>query len=234
MAEIRMTVAALLIAAGAGCSGSAARVARPDTLPGVLSAESRAVQQIQIISERLASGYRVVIARVSPVTPLEPRVFIGCYVLHGSLEERELGWAHLMEHVAANNRSAIAGPLRPEGVDPINSNALARPYYTSFVSVVPPAMLPSVLHSRMARAGRTGDDPKVFADEVARVIAELERDRAGRYPAYKALVALALGQSPLLADEIASVRRADQQSLAAAMAPIYRPDNAVLVIAGGG
>lgn len=225
-----IAAAALLLTASAGCAHTNSRVA---SAPNPADrARSAAVAQIEIISEQLPSGYRVVLARTPPVPGREPRIYIGSYVLEGTMQDTRLGWTHLMEHVAANNRSTIAGPARPEGINIIESNALARPYYTSFVTVVPPALLPAMLHSRMARAGRAQNDSQVFKTEVGRVLAEVERDAAGQYPAYKALVSLALNKSPRLADELDVVRRTDQDSLAAAMVPIYRPDNAVLVIAG--
>ena len=225
-----ITAVALLLFASDGCARTSSRAGSGST--AAERARSAAVAQIEIISEQLPSGYRVVLARTPPVPGREPRIYIGSYVLQGTMQDTRLGWTHLMEHIAANNRSTIAGPPRPEGINIIESNALARPYYTSFVTVVPPALLPAMLHSRMARAGRAQNDSQVFKTEVGRVLAEVERDAAGQYPAYKALVSLALNKSPKLADELDLVRSTDRQDLGAAMAPIYRPDNAVLVIAG--
>lgn len=219
-----------LLVASVACSGSRSRLT--PTVTSGDDARSAAIDQIQIISEQLPSGYRVVSARTPPVAGRVPRIYIGSYVLHGSMQETRVGWAHLMEHVIANNRSTIAGPPRPEGINLIESNALTRPYYTSFVTVVQSSLLPSVLHSRMARAGRAENDSQVFRAQVGRVVAELERDMSGQYPAYKALVALARDHSPRLADELDIVRNTDRQNLAAAMSSIYRPHNAVLVVAG--
>jgi predicted Zn-dependent peptidase len=149
------------------------------------------------------------------------------------MQDSRFGWAHLMEHVVANNKSTIAGPPRPEGIYYIEGNALTRPYYTSFVSVLPPGgLLAPTIHSRMARAGRADSDSTVFATQVGRVLAELERDESGQYPAYKALVALATNRSPRIADELELIRKTGQHDLAAAIVPIYRPDNALFVIAG--
>ena len=153
-------------------------------------------------------------------------------MLYGTMNETRFGWAHLMEHVVANNRSTIGGPARPEGVSFFDANALTRPYYTSFVTVVPRALLASTIHSRMARMGRVENDSQVFTTQVGRVLAEVERDMSGKYPAYKALVALAIGQSPKIADELELVRETKREDLAAAIDPVYRPENAVLVIAG--
>jgi len=167
-----------------------------------------------------------------PVEGRAPRVYIGSYVLHGSMQDDPFGWAHLMEHIVANNRSTIAGPPRPPGVNGFEGNALTRPYYTSFVSVVPPALLAATLHSRMARAGRSENDTAVFSTQVGRVLAELERDMTFRFPAYKSLVALSLGKSPRIADELTLVRNTDRAQLGKAIDPIYRPDNALLVVTG--
>jgi predicted Zn-dependent peptidase len=196
-------------------------------------AGAQSVSQIQIVSETLPSGYRVVIAHTPPVQGRTPRIYVGSYVLRGSMQESRAGWAHLMEHVVANNRATIPGPPRPDtSIKYLEGNALTRPYYTSFVSVFPRPLLASAVHSRMARAGRENNDSAVFVNEVGRVLAELERDESGQFPAYKAVVALALGQSPKLADEIEIVRNTKRQDLKAAIDPIYRPENAVLVIAG--
>ena len=198
----------------------------------LLAVQGTPLEQIQIVNETMPSGYRVVLAKMPAVQGREPRVYIGSYVLHGSMQDRHFGWAHLMEHVAANNRSTIPGPARPEGVNFFEGNALARPYYTSFVSVLPPALLASTIHTRMARAGRANNDSAVFVNEVGRVVAELERDMAWQYPAYKSLVALSRGVSPRLADEVDLIRKTDRTELAGVMGGLYRPDNAVLVIAG--
>jgi predicted Zn-dependent peptidase len=117
-------------------------------------------------------------------------------------------------------------------VNYFEGNALTRPYYTSFVSVLPPALLASTVHSRMARLGRFENDSAVYSTEVGRVLAELERDMNGRFPAYKSLIALALGKSPRIADEVDLVRNTSRADLATAIASIYHPDNGVLVVAG--
>src|SRR6185503_17414600 len=82
------------------------------------------------------------------------------------------------------------------------------------------------------RLGRAENDSTVFSTQVGRVLAELERDMTGQYPAYKALVALSIGKSPRLQDELDLVRNTKREELAAAIAPIYRPDNGVLAIVG--
>jgi predicted Zn-dependent peptidase len=214
-----LAVSALMV-----CAACTAAVQKPSS--------SSPVSRIQVVSEQLPSGYRVVIARTPPVPGREPRIYVGSYVLHGSMQESRSGIAHLMEHVIANNRSSIAGPARPEGVNFIDGNALTRPYYTSFVSVLPSALLAWTIHSRMARMGRVENDSQVFATQTGRVLAEVERDMSGKYPAYKALVALALAKSPRIADELEIVRNTGREELAREMAPIYRPDNAVFVVAG--
>jgi predicted Zn-dependent peptidase len=206
------------------CSSSASRLTP--------SPASIAVDQIEIQSETLPSGYRAIIARTPPVPGRVPRIYVGSYVLHGTMQEDRFGWAHLIEHVVANNRSTIAGPPRPQGVEYIEGNALTRPYYTSFVSVLPSPLLAYAIHTRMARAGRAENDSQVFTTQVGRVLDELDRDMKWVYPAYKAAVAMSIGQSPRLADEINLVRTTNRQELAAAIAPIYRPDNAILVITG--
>ena len=224
----RPTIIGLIAAGCAACAGPPS----PSITTRLDSPQSALVAQIEILSDLLPSGYRVVLARTPAVTGRDPRIYIASYVLHGSMQDSMPGWAHLMEHIAANNRSTIAGPVRPEGLNIIESNALARPYYTSFVTVVPPALLPSVMHSRMARAGRAENDSQVYATQVGRVLAELERDLSWQYPAIKSLVSLARGRSPKLSDEMKVMRETTSPTLAAAMNYIYRPDNAVLVIAG--
>jgi predicted Zn-dependent peptidase len=214
-----VTISAILM-----CAACAAAVKEPST--------SSPVSRIQIVSEQLPSGYRVVVARTPPVAGREPRIYVGSYVLHGSIQETRSGIAHFMEHVVANNRSTIAGPARPEGAKFFDANALTRPYYTSFVTVVPSALLASTVHSRMARMGRVENDSQVFVTEKGRVLAEVERDMSGKYPAYKALVALALGKSPRIADELDIVRNTNSEELARTIAPIYRPHDAVFVVAG--
>jgi predicted Zn-dependent peptidase len=84
----------------------------------------------------------------------------------------------------------------------------------------------------MARAGRFENDSAVFATQVGRVLTELERDMTFRFPAYKALIAITTGHSPILADELNLIRNTSREELAAAMAPIYQPHNAVIVVAG--
>jgi len=197
-----------------------------------LAAQSPAVSQIKIVSETMPSGYRVVIAKTPPVPGRSPRIYVGSYVLHGVMQDNPFGWAHLMEHVVANNRASIVGPVRPQGVNFLEGNALTRPYYTSFVSVLPPELLASTVHSRMARAGRVENDSTVFATQVDRVLAELERDMSGTYPAYKALVALSIHQPTRLSDELALIRKTDRADLAKEIHRIYKPQDAVLVIAG--
>src|SRR5215211_3772105 len=216
------TATTLILISSVGCSSSMHNAAL----------SSSAVDQIAIVSETLPSGLKVVIARTPPVPGRTPRIYVGSYALYGSIQDSRFGLAHLMEHVVANNRSTITGPARPEGINYIEGNALTRPYYTSFVSVLPSALLASTVHSRMARIGRADNDSQVFTTQVGRVLAELERDMAGQYPAYKSLVALSLGRSPRLADEISLIRNTTRQEVAAAVAPIYLPRNAVVVITG--
>lgn len=188
--------------------------------------------QVEIASETLASGMRVVYARTPPVAGRPARVFVASYVLSGVFGEERLGWAHLMEHVAANNRATVPNPYRTSEGQIVNGNALARPYYTSFLLIGAPEALPAMIHGRMARAGRFANEPAVFTNEVGRVVAELGRDRASLYPVYSALVAMARGRSPRLDDEVASVTSARAETLGATMAPIYRPERTVLAISG--
>jgi len=222
--KLIFTVTAILV-----CTACAAAV---QELVSSSPVSSSPVSRIQVVSEQLPSGYRVVIARTPPVAGREPRIYVGSYVLHGSMQETRSGIAHFMEHVVANNRSTIAGPARPEGAKFFDANALTRPYYTSFVTVVPRALLESTIHSRMARMGRVENDSQVFVTEKGRVLAEVERDMSGKYPAYKALVALALGKSPRISDELEIVGNTSREELAQEIAPIYRPDDAVFVVAG--
>ncbi|HEX9931340.1 MAG TPA: insulinase family protein [Allosphingosinicella sp.] len=193
---------------------------------------SSPLAQVEIAGETLRSGMRVVYARTPPVPGRPARVFVASYVLAGVFEEERQGWAHLMEHVAANNRAAIANPHPTREGQIVNGNALARPYYTNFLLIGAPDALPAMIHGRMARAGRFADDAAVFANEVGRVVTELRRDRSSLYPAYSALVSAARGRSPRLEDEVASVAAARQETLAEAMAPLYRPERTVLAISG--
>lgn len=222
--KARIVTAAIALAA---CSGT-----RSNVHPLPVTPQQAGVSQIEVRSETLASGYRVVLARLPVVDKNQPRVFVGSYVLYGAMQDARFGWAHLIEHIVANNRSSIAGPRWPAGVNTYDGNALTRPYYTSFVSVIPPAAVPSAIHSYMARAGRFENDSLVYSREVARVLAELGRDRASQFSAYDALTALARGLSPRLSDEIDVVRQTTRPEIAAAIAPVYTPANTVLVVAG--
>jgi len=175
---------------------------------------------------------RVVLARTPPVEGRPRRAFVASYVLYGTFEEDRLGWAHLMEHVAANNRPAVANPHQTSQGQIVNGNALARPYYTNFLLIGAPEALPAMIHARMAAAGGFANNPAVLTNEIGRVVAELRRGRESLYPVYSALVSMARGRSPRLEDEVASVSEARQETLTAAMAPIYRPERSVLAISG--
>lgn len=214
------------------CSTSAMDRPKGGTASSPAAAQLTPLGQLEIAAETLPSGLRVVLAKTPPVQGQEPRVYVGSYIFHGVMQEERLGWAHLMEHVAANNRSAIPGPAVPEGVEAFNGNALARPYYTSFVLIAPPAMLPAVVHGRMARVGKMQDDPAIFTRELGRLVAELERDASSQYSAYSALVALARGERAGVAEELQSVQAASQPAVRTMMEKHYRPENAALVVVG--
>lgn len=227
---IRNHKASAVLIACFGCSAATMQQAGVDTVAETPA--FAAVREISIFSETLPSGYRVVIARTPPVAGRAPRIYVGSYVLHGSMQETQAGLAHLMEHVVANNRTTITGPRRPDSVNYFEGNALTRPFYTSFVSVLPAPLLASTVHSRMARAGRAENDSTVFATQVGRVLAELERDMNGQFPAYKSLVAITTGQSPRLSEELDLIRATKRDALAAIIDKIYKPKNAVIVVAG--
>src|SRR4051812_16187566 len=76
---IFLAVASVLVSAACATS----RTAPPTTTENVTGP----LAQIEIFSERLPSGYRVVLARTPAVPSREPRVYIGSYVLHGSMQE---------------------------------------------------------------------------------------------------------------------------------------------------
>ncbi|HEY0113405.1 MAG TPA: insulinase family protein [Allosphingosinicella sp.] len=227
--KFKWTTAAIAAAALGACAHGEQGPLKPQAAATV---NPSGLRQVEIVSETLPNGFKVVLAKTPPVEGQEPRAYVASYILHGVLQERTLGWAHLMEHVATNNAANVKGPPPVPGAKVLDSNAVARLHYTSFLLIVTPDLLPTAIHGRMAKAGHTQDDPKVFPNEVGRVLAELERDGTSQYPAYSALAALAGGKRPGLKPELDSVRSADQATVRAMMTELYRPDRAVLVVVG--
>src|SRR5919112_1767402 len=132
------------VAAHVGLSFAAFACAAPGSQPSLAARPSQSpLRSVVVVSERLASGYRVVIAKTPPVSGQTPRVYVASYALFGSMQDEPFGVAHLMEHVVANNASTIAEPPRDPAIKILNGNALTRPYYTSFVTVIPPELLAS-------------------------------------------------------------------------------------------
>jgi predicted Zn-dependent peptidase len=218
-----------LVAAAALAAASFVPVALPAQ---PVTAPARTLSAIRIHSEVLPSGLRLIVAETPPIPGREPRAYVTTYVLHGTMQEEVPGLAHFIEHVVANSPERVPSPLPPTGVQPLGSNALARPYYTSYYRLVPLSMLPHIIPNRLARAGAVKRDVDVVTRERVRVIDELERQRTTFFAAYKPLTMLSLGLPPALSGEVANVREVTPEALLTLADRTNRPENSVLVVIG--
>jgi predicted Zn-dependent peptidase len=184
-----------------------------------------------IATSVLPSGLRVVALR-RPWRTDRPQVLVATIVGFGQNHERSVEWAHLAEHLAANNRPSVPGPDLADGENRLASNAMTRLNHSIFYIAVPPASAPYAIHRRIAAAGGFENDPQVLITQKDRVIAEFARHPDYPFAASRAAVALAAGKTVRADVRIDAVRTARASDLAAMMAGGYRPENAVTVIVG--
>lgn len=198
--------------------------------------QAPAVFESEVRTLTFANGMRAVIVRTPPVTAREPRAFVGLYLRYGTLAAGRPELAHLVEHVAANSGPTVVDYAIPPGVRFFGSNAMTRPTYMSLWNTVPPDAAPIFLRRRANTVAGVRQDSAIFVREVGRVAGETERaiDRIARtgLEASDVLPSAfgAGGVSP--AARLDSLRGYDRAVVFEQIGRFFRPDNAIVVVAG--
>jgi zinc protease len=184
---------------------------------------------------RFPNGMRAIVAATPADPGRAPRVFVGLYVRYGAASAGpEL--AHLVEHIAANNRPTLVDYEIPAGLVAYGSNAMTRPDYMSLWRTVSPEGLAALIPNRANKVAGVNLDSAVFTREVGRVAAETQR-RIDRIAAQGLGAADLLGEAffgsriPLEA-LLDTIRSFELTTVYGEIERWFRPDNALLIVAG--
>ena len=182
------------------------------------------------------NGMRAVVAKTPPVEGRAPRVFVGLYLRYGMATTRRPDLAHLVEHIGANNAPLVVDYQVPTTLAQFGGNAMTRPDYMSFWRTVAPEGLEPILASRANRVLGVKNDAAVFTTQVGRVASETERsiDRiASEGPSPTDLLPdVMFGARVPMASLLDSIRSYDTATVYREIREYFRPDNALIVIAG--
>ncbi|MGI4731479.1 MAG: M16 family metallopeptidase [Janthinobacterium lividum] len=230
MRPIRAALLATALAAPAVVAAqSAPRPVAPATAP---------VQPIAFTQRTLANGLRVFAIRDTDTSNVSVQVW---YDVGGKDDPAgRSGFAHLFEHLmfkATRNLDAEQFDKLTEAVGG-NNNASTNDDYTEYHEVVPANHLQRLLFAEADRMSGLVVDQANFASERA-VVEEEYRTRILAQPYGKLygtyLPALSYQRHPYARGVIGSIENLDAATLddvRAFHATYYRPDNAVLVVAG--
>jgi predicted Zn-dependent peptidase len=205
----------------------------------VLGAQLRAVPPVfhsELRALTYPNGMRAVVAKTPPVEGRAPRAFVGLYLRYGMATTRRPDLAHLVEHIGANNSPSVIDYQVPAQFATFGGNAMTRPDYMSFWRTVTPDVLEPIAASRANRAVGVMHDTAVFTTQVGRVAGEYERMIAriskDGLTATDLLPGVMRGSDVPLTALIDSIRSYDTATVYREIDQYFRPDNALLVIAG--
>jgi zinc protease len=232
--RVRIWTAALLALAAPACS----QTVRTATAPAAAAAPTAAVAPIRYTSRTLPNGLQVYALRDSSSPNVAVQVW---YRVGGQDDPRgRSGFAHLFEHLmfkATRN-------MPPETLDRLTedvggeNNAFTSEDVTGYHEVVPANHLQRLLWAEAERMGSLVVEPGFFASERDVVKEELRsRIEAAPYGRLLGLYYPAISYSvhPYarpVAGSIEDLDAATIEDVRAFHATYYRPDNAVLVVAG--
>jgi zinc protease len=223
--------AALLL----GAATLAPSIAAAQTAP---TAGAAAVKPIDFTERTLANGLRVYAIRDTTT----PNVAVQMWYDVGSKDDPKdrSGFAHMFEHLmfkATRNLVAEQMDRLTEDVGGYN-NASTNDDYTNYYEVVPANHLQRLLFAEADRLSSLVVEPKSFASERDVVKEELRQSTLAR-PYGKLFSTYASASSysrhPYARSTIGSIENLDAASIddvRAFHATFYRPDNAILVVAG--
>ena len=228
-----VAVSALALIAGVACSEQSSTKAPEAAAPQALK-----VEPLKFTERTLANGLRV----YSMPDPNTANVSVQVWYDVGSKDDPvgRSGFAHLFEHImfkATKNMPAETLDRLTEDVGGFN-NASTYDDFTNYFEVVPANHLERVLWAEADRMGSLVVDEAIFKSERD-VVKEEYRQRILASP-YGKLFGLYLAQAnfsvhPYGRPGIGSIENLDAATVddvRAFHAQYYRPDNAVLVVAG--
>jgi zinc protease len=200
------------------------------------AASAQSAFDSEIRDLKFANGMQAVIARTPPIPGRAPRVFVGLYLRYGVATGARPELAHLVEHIGANNRPTLVNYAVPANLTTFGGNAMTRPDFMSFWRTIAPEGLAEIVPNRANRVAGVLDDSAVFAREVGRVAAESERAitriAARGFEASDILAEAFFGPLPSLEQLVDSIRHYDRPTVFSQISEYFRPDNALLVVAG--
>ncbi len=199
---------------------------------------SESVPVIQYTSRALANGLRV----FTIPDQSSPNVSVQVWYDVGSKDDPagRSGFAHLFEHMLFKSTRNMADEQFDRMTEDVGgfNNAGTNDDYTNYFEVVPANHLERLLWAEAERMGSLVVDPKVFASERDVVKEEL-RARVLSAPYgklfYLYIPQVSYSRHPYARPGIGSIEELDAATIAdvrAFHATYYRPDNAVMVVAG--
>jgi zinc protease len=202
------------------------------------SANSAIVPPVRYNSRTLANGLRV----FTIPDQASPNVSVQVWYDVGSKDDPRgrSGFAHLFEHMLFKSTRNMVDEQFDRMTEDVGgfNNASTADDYTNYYEVVPANHLERLLWAEAERMGSLVVDPKVFASERDVVKEELRgRVLAAPYGKlfYLYIPQVSYSRHPYGRPGIGSIEDLDAATIAdvrAFHATYYRPDNAVLVVAG--
>ena len=210
------------------------------TTPSVPSATAPAaqVQPISFTERTLPNGLKVYAIRDSNTANVAVHVWYDV----GSKADPEgrSGFSHMFEHLMFKSTRNLVDEQMDRLTEDVGgfNNASNADDYTNYFQVVPANHLERILFAEADRMGSLVIDPKVFASE-REVVKEELRSRVLAQPYgklfYLYLPMVSYSNHPYARPGIGSIEDLDAatiEDIRAFHATYYRPDNAVLVVAG--
>lgn len=235
---MRLTRAALLLGAAALPFAPALAAPAKKAAPAVAAVPQALPKPIGYTERTLANGLRIYAIRDTTTANVSVQVW---YDVGGKNDPKgRSGFAHMFEHLmfkATRNLPAESFDRLTEDVGGYN-NASTNPDYTNYYEVIPANHLERLLFAEAERMSSLVVDPKDFSSERDVVKEEL-RSRVLAQPygklLYLYLPEMSYSRHPYARGVIGSLedlQAASIDDVRAFHATYYRPDNAVLVVAG--
>ncbi|MEG3146374.1 pitrilysin family protein [Sphingomonas sp. RT2P30] len=231
-------VALLLSVAALPLAATAKQPVRHAPRPAAAAAAAPAVKPIAFTERRLANGLRVYAIRDTGTANVSVQVWYDV----GSKNDPvgRSGFAHMFEHLMFKASRNLASEQMDRLTEDVggNNNASTNDDYTEYHEVIPANHLQRLLFAEADRMASLVVEPKSFASERDVVKEELRQNTNARpYGKLFSLYFPAISYSahPYARGTIGSIDNLDSAQIddvRAFHALYYRPDNAVLVVAG--
>lgn len=191
----------------------------------------------RIESYTFPNGLRAILAQLPDDPTRDDRVFVGTYVKYGKSSQSGVEVAHMIEHLAANSRKIRRLDRLPDDFDMLDGNAMTRLDYSSLWWVVAPEHVSASIGHRANALAGVENDAAEFDKQIGRVNSEHERgmrrESERGLDSAKLLERSYYGDDALsYEDKISAVNQIDRNAAFAELGAFYRPDSAVLIIAG--